>query len=85
MGERVVFLWENKCLGTGYVHAKMMEPTEIASTPEGRLNEKIEMSLFLAARLIDVLHQARVHREVALGALKAAVSHVECMEDIGRV
>ena len=43
------------------------------------LNRSVDQSLVLTSEIIRLLHQASVDRDVALSALVAATSHVQCM------
>lgn len=41
--------------------------------------KELDLSMVLTAQIIRVLHEARADKDVALSALAAAASHVQCL------
>lgn len=46
---------------------------------EDEINRSVEQSMILTHQIVRLLHQASVDKTVALSALSAASSHVQCM------
>lgn len=49
------------------------------------INDQIDLSIVLAAQIIRILHEGQADKRIALSALGAAVSLVQCLDNVSLV
>jgi hypothetical protein len=52
---------------------------KVSQEDDKSVDKDLDLSMVITAQIIRLLHEARADKDVALSALGAAISHVQCL------